>query len=316
MAKKIFNEYLKVGIVQPIVNETTAWLVDPSVTSRLKMNAIDAHFINDQISSSVNSFLEMKESDRPNIILLPELCAPEESFLENLAKKSNAIIIAGRDFIVSDKDVNNREVRNLAEVFIPSRWDNPVAPSTFCQKFFFGKKYFSYPEKELFKKYQLKGVSSPEIYILNAQNYGRIGFAICADFFDILRFRIYKRFVHHLFIIALNKDTETFEHMAETISRMVFCNVIVCNTGHYGGSLAFSPYKEAYKRYIYLHRGGELFTSQVVSLPVKELDFFQQNSEHIPAGKRLFKSVPPGYKYPDYNEKYEAVQLEIPLDGA
>lgn len=309
MAKKSFNEYLKVGIVQPIVNESTAWPDSPSVCGCLKMNAIDAHFINNQISSAVNAFMGMEESERPNIIILPELCAADESFLENLAKKSNAIIITGRDFMVSGK-----EVKNMAEVFIPSKWENPVAPSTFCQKFFFGKKFFSYPEKALFKKFQLEGVPSPEIYILNARQYGRIGFAICADFFDILRFRIYKRFVHHLFILALNKDTETFEHMAETISRMVFCNVVVCNSGHYGGSLAFSPYKEAYKRYIYLHRGEDLFTSQVVSLPVQALDDFQQNSENIPAKDRLFKSVPPGYKYPDYNVKKEPIQIDLPYE--
>lgn len=309
MAKKSFNEYLKVGIVQPIVNEQTAWVDTPLAGMHLKMNSVDAHFINDQISSAVNAFIGMKESERPDIIILPELCAADESFLENLAKKSNAIIIAGRDFMVSGNGV-----KNMAEVFIPSKWDNPDIPSTFCQKFFFGKKFFSHPEKALFEKYQSEGISSPEIYILNARQFGRIGFAICADFFDILRFRIYKRFVHHLFILALNKDTETFEHMAETISRMVFCNVVVCNTGHYGGSLAFSPYKEAYRRYIYLHRGGELFTSQVVSLPVSSLDDFQQNSENIPAKDRLFKSVPPGYKYPDYKEKAEPIQEELPLE--
>ena len=288
--KKSFEEYLRVGIIQPIVNETTAWPLDKNESLKLKMNSVDAHCIKDEITSAVNSFISMKDSDRPNIILLPELCSSNESFIENLAKKSNSIIITGNDFIISGKSV-----RNKAEVFIPSNWNKPDLTSSFCQKFFFGKKFFSYPEKYTFKKFDLMGVPCPAIYILNTNEFGKIGFAICADFFDILRFRLYKHHIQHLFILALNKDTETFEHMAETISRMVFCNVVVCNTGHYGGSLAYSPYKDCYRRFIYLHRGGELYTSQVVSLPVKDLINFQENNDDK-LEKRIFKSLPPGYK--------------------
>lgn len=289
------EEYLRVGIIQPIINENTAWPLVKSKGVRLKMNRIDANYINDQIRYAVNSFIDMKASDRPSIILLPELCAYEESFIEELAKKSNFIIITGSDFITSEKNVWNK-----AQVFIPSNWNNPDITSKFCQKFFFGKKFFSYSENKKFKMFDLTGVTSPEIYILNTNKYGRIGFAICADFFDIIRFRIYKRHIQHLFILALNKDTETFEHMAETISRMVFCNVVVCNTGNYGGSLAYSPYKDSYRRYIYLHRGSGLYTSQVVSLPVRDLINFQKGI--CDPEKRIFKSLPPGYKYPEYNE--------------
>lgn len=288
------EEYLRVGIIQPIINENTVWPLDESENPRLKMNRIDANYINDQIRYAVNSFIDMKESDRPSIILLPELCAYEEAFIEELAKKSNFIIITGNDFITSEKNVWNK-----AQVFIPSNWNNPDITSKFCQKFFFGKKYFSYSEDKKYNKFGLTGVSSPEIYILNTNKYGRIGLAICADFFDIIRFRIYKGHIQHLFILALNKDTETFEHMAETISRMVFCNVVVCNTGFYGGSLAYSPYKDSYRRFIYLHRGSELYTSQVVSLPVSDLVNFQQKI--CDPKKRIFKSLPPGYKYPDYD---------------
>ena len=98
--------------------------------------------------------------------------------------------------------------------------------------------------------------------------------------------------------------------MAEAISRLVFCNVVICNTGHYGGSIAFSLYKEDYKRYIYKHEGAKLYTSQVISLPVADLHKAQQNAASPQAKK--FKSAPPGYnyKYPDKNLNVKNVNVD------
>lgn len=291
MTNTCFEKYLKVGVIQPIVNETTAWPKDAIGNTKLQMNNVDAHYIKGQIERAISAFMEMKSSDRPNIILLPELCIRDERSLELLAQKSNILIVSGLDFRIDDAN----HVRNIAGIYIPSNW-NASFPSTFCQKFHFGKKFFSHPEKVSFGKFHLKEVSNPNLYILNTLKYGRIGFAICADFFDISRFLLYKGKIQHLFVLALNKDTETFEHLAETISRLVFCNVVVSNTGHYGGSLAYSPYKDVYKRFVYLHKGCDLYTSQVVSLPVSDLIEFQKGN--TPNGVRIFKSTPPGYNYP------------------
>ena len=84
---------------------------------------------------------------------------------------------------------------------------------------------------------------------------------------------------------------KSFYFLADAISRIVFCNVVICNTGFYGGSIAFAPYKDEYKRYVYKHEGGNLYTNQIVLLPVASL-FEAQHNEN----DDRFKGRPPGYK--------------------
>lgn len=130
------------------------------------------------------------------------------------------------------------------------------------------------------------------MYLVDAGQYGKMGLAICADFYDIERFTIYRGRIQHLFIIAYNKDVKSFYYLAEAISRIVFCNVVICNTGFYGGSIAFAPYKDDYKRYVYKHEGGNLYTNQIVLLPVASLFKAQIGKDND-----KFKSCPPGYEY-------------------
>ena len=67
--------------------------------------------------------------------------------------------------------------------------------------------------------------------------------------------------------------------------------MVICNTGHYGGSVCFSPYRHDYDRYVYKHEGKELFTTQVVKLPVAAFEEAQKGNDT----KKLFKNPPPGY---------------------
>ena len=85
---------------------------------------------------------------------------------------------------------------------------------------------------------------------------------------------------------------KSFYYLAEAISRIVFCNVVICNTGFYGGSIAFAPYFEDYKRYVYKHEGGNLYTNQIILLPVAGLYIAQTKGCDT-----RFKSCPPGYVY-------------------
>ena len=94
--------------------------------------------------------------------------------------------------------------------------------------------------------------------------------------------------------MAFNQDVKSFYFLAESISRLVYCNVVICNTGYYGGSVCFTPAKDDFERYCYKHEGKELFTSQVVKLPVESL--WKAQTENSDALKK-YKSPPPGYKY-------------------
>lgn len=144
-----------------------------------------------------------------------------------------------------------------------------------------------------------------DFYIVDLGNYGKMGVSICADFYDIERYAIYKGRIQHLLIIANNMDIKSFYFLAEAISRLVYCNVVICNSGHYGGSVCFTPAKKDYQRYSYKHEGKDLFTTQVVSIPVDALWKAQSGDDEALKG---FKNPPPGYQY-NY-EKYVNPQIE------
>ena len=111
---------------------------------------------------------------------------------------------------------------------------------------------------------------------------------------DLERAVMYRGQIHHLFVIAYNKDIQSFYHLAEALSRTLFCNIVICNTAHYGGSLAVSPYYNPWDRTIYRHEGSDLSAVQIVSLPVYNLT--QARSNGAVTGKK-FKNLPPGFKY-------------------
>ena len=275
----MLKEFVNIGFIQTVVEGDVAWPPhnyqmtpesEERVWAELKKGFIDL----------------MNGYEKPQIVVIPELSVPHgyEKDLRRLANSASTIVIAGIDFLIDGKDVYNR-----ATVIIPNNWPSP-SPSRYCSHFYFGKTFYSNEEESIFNSWA-NLIPQPDIYILSAGEFGNIGIAICSDFFDIERFVVYKGRIHHLIIISHNKDTDSYYFLAEAIARLVYCNVVICNTGEYGDSIAFSPAKDPFRRIIYRHKGKGLFSSQVVSLPVNSFD-----NEQISGVKNvLFKSRPPGY---------------------
>ena len=273
--------YLKIAVIQTVLNPDYAW----------------RHSININHTAEEKIYQEIKKGFsilndhmmKPNIVLLPELSVPH-GYLNNLmslCRSIGAVVIAGLDFDVVDMRVCNRAV-----ILIPNTWPDVARRSTVVRKAYFGKTYFSSEERDLFRKFNRTPNPDPTTYILDAGPFGNIGVAICSDFFDIERFIIYRGRIHHLIVISLNRDTNSYYFLAEAISRLIYCNVIICNGGFYGDSLVFSPYKKDYKRIVYRHGGQNLFTTQVVDLPVFSLDLAQR----MQSSDANFKSPPPNYR--------------------
>jgi predicted amidohydrolase len=280
-------EYLRIGLIQTSLDQDLAW--DSTPTAPVTMSLLEELRIWNEIKKGFSYLKSESENNRPHIIILPELTIPlsREIELQKIASKMGAVIIAGLDF-----QEHNGHVENKAVVIIPKSW--PKIPSYGgVNKLYFGKTFFAYDEKKYFRDKNKIGKPWPVMHILDAGSFGRIGVAICSDFFDIERFLIYRGNIHHMIVIAYNKDVKSYYFLAEAISRLVYCNVVICNTGFYGGSIVFSLYKEEYKRYIYKHEGGKLFTSQILNLPVRQLDEAQTSTSDE---DQVFKAKPPGYK--------------------
>lgn len=286
----IMNETLRVSIIQSTLDNNLAW--DKSSLSLTEMNKSEADRIWAETSDAFRSLQSLPDNKKPHIILLPEFGASREHEydLQSMAKQTGAIIICGLDFLADGLDVKNE-----ALVVIPFNWPFQKGTSEF-QTFYFGKRHPAWPEKQFIESKQDKHGNSyrfkpaDTIYILDLIKYGRVGLAICADFYDIERYAMYQGHIQHLFLVAYNQDTESFHHLAQSAARMIFCNVVICNTGHHGGSLAFSPKKQSFERTIYSHLGSRLYTVQTIELPVKSLCDAQAGKNYT-----MYKSPPPGY---------------------
>lgn len=285
------EEILKVAIIQTTLDYRLAWSHLSKNAPRMDM--AEAQRVWDEASKAIADYDSLDESRKPDIIILPELTVAKcfRGDLHQWAKRLGCIIMAGNDFETLDH-ISGIKVINTATIVIPYQWPHGKG-ETRGKSFNLGKRFPAKPEKDFIENCGYTFHPCDRFYILNAGDFGKIGIAICADFYDIERFTLYKGRVQHLFIIAYNKDVKSFTFLAEAISRLVFCNVVICNTGFYGGSLCFSLFKDDYKRYIYRHDGSKLYTSQIVELPVKELFDAQQSD----ASTQLFKSQPPSYKW-------------------
>lgn len=279
------KETLKVAILQTTLDKNVAWSAYSA--NRPKMNALEAVRVWNEIIHTMDDYVNLEDTRKPEVILLPEYSVAEqfESEIKKLADQTGSIIIAGLDF-----KVKGNLARNQALVAIPYRWPHGLSKSR-AKTFFFGKHFAAMEERKYLQECGKEFDSCNEIYVLDAGEYGRIGLAICADFYDIERYALYKGRIQHLFILSYNKDVKSFLFLAESISRLVYCNVIICNTGHYGGSICFSLKEKEFQRYIYRHEGANLFTSQIVELPVKSFIESQRAK-----GKKGYKNAPPEYE--------------------
>jgi predicted amidohydrolase len=268
-----------------------AWALGPKMAKAEEDTAIG------EITKFIAGFKQHKPA--PEIILLPELSVPQGFLpsLRNMARNLCSIIIAGLDYRHSGVS----EVANEAVIIIPDRWRNKKI-STHSSVRHIGKTYCSNQEGQFLSKHGYTFHGDNSIWLFDGGDIGRFGVVICYDFLDLERVAAYREQVQHLFVIAYNRDTRSFEHAAEAMSRMIFCNVVVCNAGFYGGSLAVSPFYNPQQRTIYQHCGPNLITSQVISLPVRELWEHQHSfpifNSTAAATKPLFKGLPAGYGSP------------------
>ncbi|MDG1418675.1 MAG: hypothetical protein P8P99_12805 [Maricaulis sp.] len=291
------SDVMKVGVIQTSLNAEAAWEHSENVGGDWKQSVRISAVEENRAVKEIRQYLSsLNNSDnKPDIILLPELAVPLgfQKRLENIASSMQSIIIAGFDYRIID-DAPNSTVRNEALVIIPRKLRGKKISSKLEVKRV-GKTHPSAGEHTKFSEMSVVFQSSPTVWLFESNELGSFGVAVCYDFMDLDRIVMYRGKVQTLFILAFNRDITSFDHIAEAIARMVFCNVVVCNCGHYGGSLAVCPYREPFERTIYRHSGMGLPNAQLVQLPIASMLSHQSGS---PAAGKRFKSLPAGFVVP------------------
>lgn len=275
-------EFLKVGLVQTGI-DPCAWADGPVMSAEEEGAAIA------EIRALTAAF---EGVDVPDIVLLPELSVPRgwEPQLKRLAERLEAVVLAGLDYRL----LPGRRVRNEALLVVPGTWrGRRIGRGTVVRRI--GKTYPATVEKRLLEEANWTFQSDPAVWVLDAGRYGSFGVAICYDFLDLERAAMYRGRLQHLFVLSYNQDHASFNHVAEALARTVFANVVVCNCGHFGGSLAVSPYKRPELRTLYRHGGKSLSTVQTFGLPVRAL----VDHQRWEGGLEHFKGHPPGFPKPD-----------------
>lgn len=286
--KPALVEALTLGIIQTTLNYEAAW--NPS-SGEPKISAAEDSRAWHEIRRAMRALAD--HDDQPRIILLPELALPRTRLdeFERLVCSMNTLAVVGVDYRL---DHQKKSAKNEGLVLIPRNfWKRK--PSRYAARVWFGKRDPAPAEESGFNKYAQPWAFKPDpnVYVFDAGAYGQIGVSICYDFMDIERALLYRGRVHHLFVIAYNRDVKLFESLAVSLSRTVFCNVVICNTGYYGGSLVVSPYYDAFKRIGYSVDGGKIFAAQCVELRVRDLDAAIHGRDTKP--KATYKHLPPGF---------------------
>ena len=280
--------YLSAAILQLVVDPKAAWEAGPP------MDDIEGAEVMHQLQDAFAALCNRENT--PDLVVVPELALPRysERTFARLCEELGSIGIAGLDYKVGITQKGGKCAANEAVVVVPTGW--PLRQKyTASSRFYVGKTFFAPEEEELLRGFRLSPQADPTMWLFDAGPFGRIAVVICYDLMDIERAALYRGIIQHLFVLALNQDVETFIGLAETLSRMTFCNVVICNSGYYGGSLTVSPYSDRWRRTIYEHKGQGLRSVQVVSLPVRGLKAAQACQAVSTDRSGEFKLPPPGF---------------------
>jgi hypothetical protein len=282
---KELKPFIRVGIFQPTVNyfkEDYKYLNEDLRYQKYIVNSL---------RKELTIALGVFQDQNIDLFIAPELSIPKdvENDLIEWSKKTGIVAIYGTEYILNEI---HREVRNRYVLLWPYNDINILKINGF-------KKFFNYVEKSEFEKRNIKIKESDKIILFTSKNIGVFSVLICYDALSIEDLATLKGYVDTIFVPAYNKDVNTYKGLADAMSKLVFCNFVIANTGVYGGSVVRIPYYKIHKREALTLEGNGIFGAQVVDIPIKHLQDYRRTIPKLDKDfkNRKFKSFPPGYEY-------------------
>lgn len=235
------------------------------------------------------------DDDTQGIILLPESTIPNEErgVISQLARETGRAVLAGclwrrlstvipahravnvaRRYLVNEAILaapmsiatNKRNARRLVREFT-IRKPNPAHNETGLAMFLTNKSGGR-------TNYQM--LPGNRWYRFVHPHWGDFTVAICADLLDPTPWHSLRGEIQHILSSAFNQDIDLFDAMTWVRAYENYCNLVLTNHGHHGGSFAWTP-KSSHGKEITKLRGAELFLIADVALPVKSMVKAQQD---------------------------------------
>lgn len=234
----------------------------------------------------------LKESKRPDYIVMPELSIPLRWALRAARKlATNGVsLLAGVEY---HRDRTTRKLRNDCLVSLTTFWPGYASSVVVLQPKFEPAHGERLQLKRLLGK---KGVLyKPTGAKAKPTLYGHRGFyfstLICSDLTNISHRHDLRGEVDALFALEWNPDTKTFASLVESTANDLHAFVIQANNRKYGDSRIRAPASQDYARDVVQVKGG---VSDYYVLG--EIDYEQLRSEQRRKVKNpQFKPVPIGY---------------------
>jgi len=242
----------------------------------------------------LDKILSISYEDRAHFVLLPEFFLPRKllyRFIKERSIRYKCIIMGGLEY-GTDKNSRNKLV-NEAFIVVPEN----LFRRTTGRNATIIKVPKLHPAPEEKDKLEGKGYefkNGNRIYHFSSKKLGNFAILVCFDFLNLPVQAILQGQIQTLFVLTYNKDIPSFISIAETLLRLLLCNVVICNTGYYGGSAAFTPLREpSYERQVIQINGNRTQVGVTVQLPIKDIWKAQQGQNQI--GNRKYFVVPPDY---------------------
>ncbi|WP_100401065.1 hypothetical protein [Bacillus sp. FJAT-44742] len=241
--------------------------------------------------------VKVARQDQANFLIFPELFLPNdylEKYVAKEAEESNTIIIGGLEWTERPNRNGNRVIGNHAFVAIPSILKkNSSLPKSKATIIKIPKMFPSPEEETLLNKNGYQFQSNNRLYLFQSSTVGNWAVLICFDYLNLPIQKILQTKIQTLFVVAYNKDLGYFHTLSDTLHRILFCNVVVCNSGNYGGSHSFTPYRKVHQRQVFEIKGNQVDTATTIELPLKLLVEEQKSVSN--SHNSSFMQKPPNY---------------------
>ena len=233
-------------------------------------------------------------------IVLHELALPAEWFvpIAERCAESGVSVISGIDYLVTE---SNKYCINPVWMSLVSMRSNGFHQIVYvCEN----KKDFSYEEESCVAEfgYEIDPNETTENHAIVKHGDFCFSALICSELMDIENRSRLRSLVDALFVLAWNKDINSFSPIIEAATLDLSAYVIQCNNNKYGDSRIRVPAKETYMRDLIRLRGGDSHYYVCESLDVAELRTQQEEWFVNRDGAResrtdwKFKPLPKGYR--------------------